>query len=174
MMTMTPAQQRAADARALTIALALAAKARWQLERAGPVLPAPFDAYFYVASADLLVLPTGLTLDEACRAAYGGTRQARADALIVSCADRVPEFAIAMWSSASTRWHLPVCLWMSDGGLLWTCELDGQAETGLANTSVTFPIRPGRLMATGIVPWLTTGERLSGQLRAAAWLGKIG
>ena len=57
---------------ALTIALAIAAKAGWSMERAGSDLPAPHDAHFYVRSAELLVVPTALmalTLLEARNAA---------------------------------------------------------------------------------------------------------
>lgn len=171
-MTTNSALKRAGEARALTIALAVAAKAGWQLERAGLVLPAPYDAFFYVAAADLLVVPTSLPLPEARHIAEGGTREARADALIVSCADQTPKFAIGIWSSQSTHWHLPVRPWLSNRDLLWMAGLACESEAGFAKTSVTFPCRRGRLMPS-IVPWTTTAERLTGQLRAAGWLGRL-
>lgn len=168
-----PAQQRAAQARALTVALAIAEKAGWHLKIAGSDLPSPYDAYLHSNMAQLLMLPTSTQLRSACAAVDAGTRLARSDALIVSSIGKDLAFAIGMWTFGSTDWHVPVRPWLSDRGLLWLFAVGGEVSPEFKHANVTFPICPGRLRQ-GLVPWATTAERLAGETRAAAWLAEVG
>lgn len=55
-----PAARRGAEARASTVALAIAAKAGWRFAHAGPALATPFAGYLYVDTVQLLLVPTNV------------------------------------------------------------------------------------------------------------------
>lgn len=171
-MSNNPAQQQAAETRALAVALATAAKAGWHLEFAGLSLPSPYDAYLHSNMAQLLVLPTSTPVRQACAAADAGTRLARSDALIVSSIGEDLTFAIGMWTRDRTQWHIPVRPWLSDDGLLWMSAAGGEVSPEFANGDITFPIRAGRLMR-GFVPWSSTEARIAGETKAASWLKEV-
>ena len=92
--------------------LAIAIKAGWRFEAAGPVLSTPFAGYLYVASAELLLVPTSAALPFATRLVEQTTREARSDALAVSCTGDEVAIALGLWSAAGTRWTVPVRPWL--------------------------------------------------------------
>lgn len=163
-MTQDLATRRAAEARALTVALAIANKAGWRFEAAGPVLSTPFAGYLYVASAELLLVPTSAALPFATRLVAQATQETRSDALVVSCTGEKIGMALGLWSAASTRWMVPVRRWLSEAGALWLTADDGD---------VALPLRPGRVVAAATLPWCTPQERRDGERRAAGWLTEL-
>ena len=160
-MTQDLATRRAAEARALSVALAVAAKAGWRFEAAGPVLSTPFAGYLYVASAELLLVPTSAALPFATRLVEQATREARSDALIVSCTGTEIGMALGLWSAADTRWTVPVRTWLEGDGALWLVPDRGDAA---------WRLRPGRVVAAATSPWCTPQERRDGERRTAGWL----
>lgn len=161
-MTYDPAR-RAAEARALTVALAVAQKAGWRFERAGPVLSTPFAGYLYVDTAELLLVPTSAALPFATRLVEQATREARSDALVVSYTDGKISLALGLWSAAGTRWTVPVQPWLGDDGALWLAFDDGDAA---------WRLRSGRVVADR-APWRTPHERDAGHTQAAAWIAGL-
>jgi hypothetical protein len=167
-MTFDPAVRRAAEARALNVALAIAGRAGWQFERAGPMLATPFAGYLYVHTSQLLLVPTSAGLPYAVRLVDGAVREARSDALIVSTADAQPAFALGLWSRSGTLWQVPVTPVLSANGVLWmVTTLSGVAPAGTA-----FPMRRGRIVDLP-APWETAADRAAGEKRAAAWLAAM-
>ncbi len=160
-MTQDLATRRAAEARALIVALAIANKAGWRFEAAGPVLSTPFAGYLYVASAELLLVPTSAALPFAIRLVEQATREARSDALVVSCTGKEIAMALGLWSAAGTRWTTPVRPWLDEVGALWLAGDHGDAA---------WRLHPGRVVAAATSPWCTPQERQAGQHRAAGWL----
>lgn len=167
-MTYDPAARRAADACALSVALAIAAKADWQLERAGPSLATPYAGYLYVHTSQLLLVPTSAGLPYAVPLVDGAVREARSDALIVSTAGAAPTFALGLWNRSRTLWQVPVMPVLGADGVLWmVTTLSGAAPAGTA-----FPMRRG-LIADLPAPWVTAADRVAGEKRAAAWLAAV-
>lgn len=168
MMIYDPAQRRAAEARALAAALTIAARADWRFDRPGTSLSTPFAGYLYVDVAQLLLVPTSAALPFARRLVDGAVREARSDALIVSSAKGQLAFALGLWSSAGTTWHMPVTPWLGDDGVLWMVA-DDDAAPDTAPADIGFSLRKGRIVAEP-TPWLTPLGRAAGENRATTWL----
>lgn len=166
MTTRYPAARRATEARALTVALAIAHKAGWNVAPAGPALSTPFSGYLYVAAAELLLVPTSADLPFAVRLAEQATREARSDALVVSFTGQDEagpvRLALGLWSSAGTRWTAPAQPWLGNDGTLWL------GSDRIRATS----LRPRRIAAEP-VPWRTLLARQDGEARAAGWLERV-
>lgn len=157
----------AAEARALRLALALAARVGWTLDRTGPALSTSYAGYLHVASAQLLLAPTTAGLDYTPRQVDPATRACRSDALIVSrTGDALPNFALATWSRVGTGWTMPLVLWLGETGEPWLAPPPGSFER-LAVRLVN------RLHTLGGLPWNDLGTRLDGFDRAAAWLNGV-
>lgn len=170
-MTHNPAARRATAARALELSLALARKAGWRLEVAGPALSTPFTSYLYVDSAQLLLVPTAAGLSHATRLVEAAVREARSDALIVSTAAPAPAFAFARWAQRDTRWHLPVTPWLGADGELWIVA-PGPSAAASYSAGLTFLLAP-RPTRDLPAPWQTDVERRAGMRRAATWLAAL-
>ena len=154
----------AAEARALRLALALAARVGWTLDRTGPALSTPFAGYLHIASAQLLLVPTVAGLDYARRQVDPATRACRSDAIIVSLTgNTLPGFALATWSRTCTGWTMPLALWLAPGGESWLVPPPGSFDR-LAVRLVD------RLHTVGGLPWDDFSNRFDGFDRAAAWL----
>ena len=126
----------------------------------------PFAGYLYVASAELLLVPTSAALPFAIRLVEQAVREARSDALVVSCTGEGDtlevRLALGLWSSAGTRWTSPVPPWLGEDGTMWLAADDDEAS----------PLRPRRVAAAP-APWRTPHERDDGQQRAANWFAEL-
>ena len=166
-----PAGRQALQARALLASLCIAAKADWSFEHAGPALSTPFAGYLHVDAAQLLLVPTTSGLPFARRLADRATREARSDALIVSCipvprGNPVILLALGLWSLDGTVWQVPVWPWLGHDGTLWL----GHASRKLP--SQAWALRKARLRAEP-APWQTPREHDGGRARALGWLDKV-
>ena len=169
-MTHNPAHRRAAEARALAAALAVANRAGWHLTRTGAALSATYGNYLYAYLPELLLVPTSAGVPFAARLADGAVREARSDALVVSAAGPEIAFALALWSSAGTRWQVPVVPWLGTDEVLWMVTGENRAPGGAGGTA--FPLRARRLVDEP-APWATARERAAGEERAARWLASV-
>lgn len=165
------AHRREAETRALTAALAVAAKADWRLERAGAALSTPFANYLYVDSAELLLVPTSAGLPFARRLTDRAVREARSDALVVACGSAPSGnplllFALGLWSSTGTAWTVPVWPWLSRDGGLWFGPATQELEVS------AWPLRQRRLKAEP-APWRTVRDHDAGRVRALGWFDKV-
>lgn len=164
---MRPDKARAAaEARALLVALVLAAKAGWHFGR-GPLLQTAFTRFLYVEAAQLMLVPTTAGLPFARRQLDPVVRETRSDALIVSRPDQsAPVFAMATWARTETIWTSPLALWLAESGTAWLVPLgdDGdQLGFELAN----------QLHRLAGLPWTFAGERAAGFARAARWVEEV-
>lgn len=163
---MPPDMRRsAAEARALTLALALVARMDWRLGR-GPILGHAFAPYLYVPDPQLLVVPTAAGLDFATRQVTPIVRDTRSDALVVSrLADGAVSFALATWARRETVWTYPLTLWLAEGES-W---LVSPAES---TEPLAFRLRHA-LHHAGAPPWSDAQTRAHGYACAAAWMTKV-
>lgn len=160
-------RRAAAEARALHLALVLAAKAGWRFDR-GPLPRSSFTQYLYVDAAHLLLVPTTSGTEFAVRQVEPVVRETRSDALIVSLPDGgTPAFAMATWARRETVWTTPLALWLGEAGEPWFVLTDGDS------TSLGFRL-VNALHHAAPVPWAFAGERETGFGRAAAWMEKVG
>lgn len=151
----------AAEARALRVGLAIAGRARWRVERPGPALPLPYGAWLYVATAELLLIPTAGALPFALAGAERDMRAARSDALVVALDPATgPTFAFGEWSSDTCRWTRPLGAWLSTEGDPWLRAAPGHAG---------YRLSPGRLMRRRL-PSVDPEAVQDGSVRAADWL----
>ena len=159
-------KRAAAEARALTMALVLAAKAGWRFER-GPLPTNAFAQYLYVQSAQLLLVPTSAALPFAMRQVDPVIRETRSDALIASSADQhMPVFAMAIWARRETAWMQPLALWLSEAGEPWLVpSIDRDTPLGFQLVYA--------LHHAAALPWLRAGERQAGLDRGAVWMRKV-
>ena len=160
-------KRAAAEARALRLALALAARVGWTFDRYGPMLPTAFAGYLHIGRAHLLLLPTVAGLDFARRQVEPATRACRSDALVVSLPDDgTPCFAFATWARTATSWMEPLALWLSQAGEPWLvpCGDDGRLGVRLVDA----------LHCAARVPWESDAARRAGLDRAAAWVAELG
>jgi hypothetical protein len=158
-------RRAAAEARALTMALTVAAKAGWRFER-GPLPTTSFAQFLYVEAAHLLLVPTSAALPFAMRQVDPVVRETRSDALIVSSADAdTPVFAMAVWARRETVWTQPLAAWLGEAGELWLVP-DADDTPTLAFRLVD------ALHHAASVPWNSASERRAGLDRAAAWMRK--
>ncbi|KQN89955.1 hypothetical protein ASE95_14545 [Sphingomonas sp. Leaf231] len=171
-MTHNPAARWAAAARALSVALAIAKRANWQFEHAGPNLSPPFAGYLYVHVAQLLLVPTTAGLPFARRLVDAAMREARSDALIVSTADAEPAFALGLWGRSQTRWQMPVQPALHEDGDLWLTIDDAEPIAGemQANRAWLLQRCP---VTTRASPWATPADLADARKRAAAWLALV-
>lgn len=164
---MIPNKERAAaEARALTMALVLAAKVGWRFAR-GPMPTGSFAQYLYVEAAQLMLVPTSSALPFAIRQVASVVREARSDALIVSRPDGgAPTFAMATWARRETNWTQPLALWLSEQGAPWLVPLPD------SNDPLGFELVDALHHAAG-VPFVLPGQRDAGFARAARWMEKV-
>lgn len=159
-------KRAAAEARALQMALVLAAKAGWHFGR-GPLLETAFTQFLYVEAAQLMLVPTTAGLPFARRQLDPVVRETRSDALIVSRAHQcAPVFAMATWARSETVWASPLALWLAESGAAWLVPSSDDGDRlgfELAN----------RLHRLGGLPWVLAGERAAGFGRAARWMEEV-
>ena len=170
-MTLDLAQLQAADDRARSTALAIAAYAGWHITTVGPMLSPAFAGCLYVDAAQLLLVPSNAALSSAYQLADQAAREARSDALVVSSdhsRDCKLAFGLGLWSSRSVRWLLPVVPWLGRDGLLWMVA-PGLGSQAAAPGGTAFPLRRGRLVDQP-EPWATPAERAAGERRPWDWL----
>lgn len=153
------------------VALAIAAKANWSFERPGPTLSTPFANYLYVSVAELLLVPTSAGLPFARRLADRAVREARSDALVVSCTTApsgLPRvlFALGRWSLDGTAWSLPVWPWLTRDGGLWLAPPIRGVDVEV------WPLRQCRLRAEA-APWATLRDQDAGRARAIGWVDRF-
>ncbi len=159
-------RRAAAEARALHLALVLAAKTGWSFDR-GPLPRSSFTQYLYVEAAQLLLVPTTSGTEFAVRQVEPIVRETRSDALIVSLPiDGQPEFAMATWARRETVWTTPLALWLGEAGEPWLIP------AGADSTSLGFRL-VNALHHAAPGPWAFVGEREVGFGRAAAWMEKV-
>ena len=165
-MIYNPAARQAAEARALTVALAIASKAGWSLRHAGLVLSFPFAGYLYVEAAELLLVPTSASLEWQRPIVARAMREARSDALIVSVGpgSNCPSLAVGLWTREGNDWRAPVVPALSGDEALWLGSVEGNAPALL--------VKEGRLRIEA-GPWRSAAERRQDQSRAAAWLACV-
>lgn len=172
-MIQDPGDRRAAEARALLIALAVARAAGWPLARRGPVLDASLSNHLYVEVAQLLLVPTVVGLERQIAITDRGMRQTRSDALIVATDPHVGEgavtFAAGIWGRRGNAWHKPHLPWLCDRGALWLVPAD--LDEGSAEQPPAFPAVDGRLKPTAI-PWRSPAARAHGLRRGEEWLAR--
>lgn len=164
---MIPNDKRvAAEARALQLALAVAARVGWRFDR-GPLPTTSFAQFLYVDAAQLLLVPTSAALPFATRQVEPVVREARSDALIVSSAgEGTPVFAMATWARSETVWTQPLLPWLADTSELWLVpDVDGA-------TPFAFHLVDA-LHHVATVPWVLASERQAGLDRAAAWMREV-
>lgn len=136
----------AAEARALTMALAIAPKVGWRFDR-GPLPATSFAQFLYVEAAQLLLVPTS-------------------DALIVSSAGTEITLAMATWARRETVWSQPLTLWLGDGGQAWL--VPAMADSDLLGFRLS-----NALHHAAATPWKFASERQAGLNRAAAWMRSV-
>ena len=171
MMTDLPAARRIAETRALMVALAVAAKADWHAKPVGPSLSKPYSRYYHVEASRLLLVPTSAGLPFAQRLAEGAMREARSDALVVSCVTDPTTgptflFALGRWSSAELRWMRPAWPFLAMDGRLWLTP--PRCETGKR----AVPLVAGPLQAT-CAPWASVTDQDAGRARAIGWFDRV-
>lgn len=155
----------AAEARALTLALALVARMDWRLGR-GPILGHAFTQYLYVPDPQLLIVPTTAGLEFAIRQVDPVIRDARSDAIIVSrSTEGVARYAFATWARQETVWTDPLALWLTDRET-WLVPPPTSADT------LGFRLRQ-TLHAVEAVPWCDPAARTTGYRRADAWMAQV-
>lgn len=161
-----PVARQAAEARALTVALAIANKAGWSLRHAGPVLSFPFAGYLYIESAELLLVPTSASLQWQRPIVSRAMREARSDALIVSTGPGAtnPSLAVGLWTRKGNDWQVPAMPALDDSRALWLNSDEGDGPS--------LRVREGRLRAAP-APWRSSAERQRDQRRAADWLACV-
>ncbi|WP_164518976.1 hypothetical protein [Sphingomonas sp. ABOLG] len=164
---MTPNKMRAAaEARALQMALVLAAKVGWRFDR-GPLPSNAFAQYLYVHAAQIILVPTSAALPFAIRQVAPVVRETRSDAVIVSLPrGERPAFAIAIWSGRETGWMQPAALWLTDGGEAWL------VPAAAGDTPLGFRLG-NALHHAAAVPWVSADERQAGLDRAEAWVRRM-
>lgn len=158
-------RRAAAEARALQLALVLAAKAEWRFDR-GPLPRSSFTHYLYIDAAQLLLVPTTSGTEFAIRQVEPVVRETRSDALIVSLpGGGTPALAMATWTRRETVWTSPLALWLSETGEPWLVPTDTDGALGFRLVNA--------LHHASSVPWAFAGEREAGLGRAAAWLKTV-
>lgn len=165
---MIPDKERAAaEARALQMALVLAARIDWKIGR-GPLQSTSFAQLLYIEKPQLLLVPTTSGLPYSMRQVDPVVRDTRSDALIVSRPDSdTPVFAFAAWARRATSWTHPLCLWIGESNETWLVPVDGIGD-GLGFRLVN------ALHHAATQPWKTEVERQVGHHRALAWMAKAG
>ncbi len=159
-------RRAAAEARALHLALVLAAKTGWRFDR-GPLPRSSFTHFLYVEAAHLLLVPTTSGTEFAVRQVEPVVRETRSDALIVSLPDQgTPAFAMATWARRETVWTTPLALWLGEAGEPWLVPTE--ADNGVLGFRLV-----NALHHAAPAPWAFTGERDSGFGRAAAWMETV-
>jgi hypothetical protein len=123
MYSITP-ELRAAHARALVGALRLAEIAPWSFHKWAPALSPPFCSYLYVASAELLLVPSVNSGPRDMQIVGRGMRDARSDGLIVSPShdddgQLALRYSLGIWHRDANAWYGPLLLWMASSGELW-------------------------------------------------------
>lgn len=164
---MIPSKERAAaEARALTMALALAAKVGWRFGR-GPMATSAFAQYLYVETAQLLLVPTSSDLPFAMRQVGPVVRETRSDALVVSrTGEGPPVFAMATWARRETIWTEPLALWLAETGAAWLVPPPGSDDP------LGFELVDALHQVAG-VPFVLADERDAGFARAARWIEEV-
>jgi hypothetical protein len=165
-MNYDPAARQIAEARALTIALAIASKVGWSLRHAGPVLSFPFAGYLYVETAELLLVPTSASLEWQRPIVSRAMREARSDALIVSVGPGTtsPSLAVGIWMRDGNDWQVAAVPALDDGSALWLSSDEGDGPA--------WRVKERRLRAAP-APWRSSAERQRDQRRAAEWLSCV-
>ena len=171
MMTDAAAARRIAETRALMVALAIGAKADWHAKPVGAALSKPYSRYYHVEKSRLLLIPNSAGLPFAVRLAAGAMREARSDALVVSCAtDPVTGptflFALGRWSPAELRWMEPAWPFLAVDGRLWLTPARGE----IGKRAV--PLVTGPLHAA-CTPWASIAEQDAGRARAIGWFDRV-
>lgn len=163
---MSSTRRAAAEARALHLALVLAAKAGWRFDR-GPLPRSSFTHFLYVEAAQMLLVPTTAGPEFAVRQVKPVVRETRSDALIVSLPDQAaPVFAFATWARHETVWTTPLALWLTEAGEPWLVPAAAEGS------SLGFRLR-NALHHAAPVPWASATERAEGSGRAAAWMETV-
>lgn len=163
---MSSTRRAAAEARALHLALVLAAKAGWRFDR-GPLPHSSFTHFLYVEMAQLLLVPTTAGPEFAVRQVEPVVRETRSDALIVSLPDQAaPVFAFATWARHETVWTTPLVLWLTETGEPWLVPAAAEG------TPLGFRLG-NALHHAAPVPWASAFERAAGIGRAAAWMETV-
>ncbi|WP_332746798.1 hypothetical protein [Sphingomonas sp. ZB1N12] len=166
MYSITP-ELRAAHARALVGALRLAEIAPWSFHKWALALSPPFCSYLYVASAELLLVPSVNSGPRDMQIVGRGMRDARSDALIVSPnldddGQLALRYSLGIWHRDANAWYGPLLLWMASSGELWL------VPDAAANADRTcFRLTSSRF-SQGEVPWRDAAERSTGLCRAQA------
>lgn len=162
----TNKERAAAEARALTMALVLAAKVGWCFGR-GPMPTSAFAQYLYVETAQLLLVPTSSDLPFAMRQVEPVVRDTRSDALVVSRTGKGPPvFAMATWAKRETIWTQPLTLWLTETGAAWLVALPGSHDP------LGFELVDALHHVAG-VPFVLADERDAGFARAARWMKEV-
>lgn len=170
-MTGSPAARRAAEARALAAALAIAALEGWSLRRDDLSLELAFAHYLYVEAAQLLLVPTIDPLPTEMAAVTRGTRVTRSDALIVRVNPADPrkvELALGLWGRDETRWLAPMALWQRTDLGTWLVP-DPYLKGVRADC---FAMHGGRLRSSP-APWRSVAEMRVGRTQVAVWLSRV-
>lgn len=159
-------KRAAAEARALQMALIVAAKVDWHFGR-GPLPQTAFTQFLYVEAAQLLLVPTTAGLPFAMRQLAPVVRETRSDALIVSRPDQgTPVFAMATWARTETIWTSPLVLWLADTGAAWLVPSTGDGD------QLGFELVNGLHHLAGL-PWVLADERVAGFARAVCWMEDV-
>lgn len=163
---MSSTKRAAAEARALHLALVLAAKAGWRFDR-GPLPRSSFTHFLYVEAGQLLLVPTTAGPEFAVRQVEPVVRETRSDALIVSLPDQAaPVFAFATWTRHETVWTTPLVLWLTEAGEPWLVPGDTEsAPLGVRLRNALHHAAP--------MPWASATERAAGIGRATAWMETV-
>lgn len=171
-MLLNRSEHELAKARALAGALAIADRVGWEDEQTHALLPPAFRSFRYVASSELLLVPSGEPTRADLALIDRGMRLARAEALVVraSIAGRLTLYcAVGEWRREGNVWHHDLMLWLSSGGAPWLVP-DPAVD---AETVTTFQLTPGRLRPADQPPAYDGGDARAGRDRADAFLAAV-
>lgn len=166
-MSHNPAGPRAVVVRATRVATAIADAAGWKLDILGIPVSPRFAHHLYVASADLVILPSPYSPSRSMTTMSRVLAEARCAGLIVSVTAERVELALAFRRSRAIRWFVPMALWLGDDGL-WIVPDPYHALV----RAECFPLAAGRLRPTA-APWTTKADEQAGRARAAGWIASI-
>lgn len=162
----------AAEARALSGALAIADLAGWAINRSSSlILRPPFQKYLHVEEAELLLVPSAEPSRADIETVGRGMREARCDALVVKASSggrRTLYCALGKWGRNDNHWRHDRRLWLSQHNEAWLVP-DPAAE----EIDVFFRLNPGRIRI-GLEPFVCSDRDIAAGLdRADAYLAAV-
>jgi hypothetical protein len=166
-------ERAAAQARALSGALALANLAGWKIERSSSlILAPPFRNYLHVEQAQLLLVPSIEPSRGDLDVVGRGMREARCDALVVKASSeghRTLYCAVGEWLRRDNHWRHARRLWLSRTNEAWLVADPMEYE----EPEVFYRLAAGRLRPSIDPPTYNHGELAAGFARADACLAAV-